>query len=123
MSNPLNALLHEMLETSQDILAITIVSKDGLIIATAVENGYNEELLAGMASQMSMLGERVMNELLNKSPQKIILEAAPHEIILVQAGEEASILTVALKRSIGITLLTIERLARSVEKILTPEFG
>jgi predicted regulator of Ras-like GTPase activity (Roadblock/LC7/MglB family) len=43
VSNPLNALIHEMVEKSQDILATTIVSRDGLIIATALENGYNEE--------------------------------------------------------------------------------
>jgi predicted regulator of Ras-like GTPase activity (Roadblock/LC7/MglB family) len=70
-----------------------------------------------------MLGERVMNELFNKSPRRIMLEATPHVIILVQAGEEALILTIALKRSIGITLLTIDRMARKVESLISSTFG
>ncbi len=112
-------MLREVLEKSQDILAITIVSRDGLIIANALENGYNEELLAGMASQMAMLGDRVIFELFNKSPDKFILESGPYSVILVEAGEEALILTITLKRSFGITLLIIERMAKRIDDLLS----
>ncbi|MHC1591336.1 MAG: roadblock/LC7 domain-containing protein [Candidatus Helarchaeales archaeon] len=116
MANPLNKMLKETLEKSQDMLAISIVSRDGLIIANALENGYNEELLAGMAAQMTMLGDRVVKELFNRKPDKFILESGPYVVILIEAGQEALVMSITLKRSFGISLMIIERMAKKVEE-------
>lgn len=110
-----------------DVHATAIVSRDGFIISSIMDNTFlgnggkhfDEELIAGMAAEMSVLGERTAEELLNSTPQRIIIDSELGTIILVTAGAEAVIISVIDRENLGITLLYLQKLARDAEKILT----
>lgn len=109
-----------------NVHAIAIVSRDGFIIASVMENSFqgngghhlNEELIAGMAAEMSVLGERTTEELLRVTPQRIIIDSEAGTIVLVTAGKEAVIISVIDREKLGITLLHLQKLARETEAIL-----
>ncbi|MHA1265700.1 MAG: roadblock/LC7 domain-containing protein [Candidatus Helarchaeota archaeon] len=113
--------------TTANVHAAAIVSRDGFIIASIMDNvlgnnnGVNEELIAGMAAEMAVLGERTTEELLKGYPQRIIIDSDLGTIILVTAGREAVIISVIDRKNLGITLLHLKRLAKETEKILKVE--
>lgn len=106
--------------------ATAIVSRDGFVIASVLDSSFsgnggehfNEELIAGMAAEMSVLGERTTEELLKSNPQRIIIDSEVGTIILINAGKEAVIISVINRENLGITLLHLQKLARETEKIL-----
>lgn len=112
--------------SSANVRAAAIVSRDGFPIASVLEalsqgnmeHQFNEELIAGMASEMAMLGERTTEELLETTPQRIIIDSEVGTIVLVTAGKEAVIITVIDGEKLGITLLHLKKLARETEEIL-----
>ncbi|TFG05469.1 MAG: hypothetical protein EU536_01835 [Promethearchaeota archaeon] len=108
-----------------NVRATAIVSRDGFVIASIMENllgnggrTFNEELIAGMAAEMTVLGERTTEELLRSNPQRIIIDSELGTIILVTAGKEAVIISVIDRENLGITLLHLQKLAQQTENIL-----
>ncbi len=109
-----------------NVHSTAIVSRDGFVIASIIDNSFqgnggkhfNEDLIAGMAAEMTMLGERTTEELLQANPQRIIIDSEMGTIVLVTAGTEAVIISVIDRENLGITLLHLQKLARETEKIL-----
>lgn len=109
-----------------NVHATAIVSRDGFVIASVMDNSFlgnggdsfNEELIAGMAAEMTVLGERTTEELLKSNPQRIIIDSEVGTIVLVTAGKEAVIISVIDRENLGITLLHLQKLARETENIL-----
>ncbi|NVM28029.1 MAG: roadblock/LC7 domain-containing protein [Candidatus Helarchaeota archaeon] len=110
-----------------NVYTTAIVSRDGFVIASVIDNSFqgnggtyfNEELIAGMAAEMTMLGERTTEELLKANPQRIIIDSEVGTIVLVTAGKEAVIISVIDRENLGITLLHLQKLARETEQILS----
>jgi predicted regulator of Ras-like GTPase activity (Roadblock/LC7/MglB family) len=111
---------------STHLYAAAIVSRDGFIIASVMENSIpgnggkslNDELIAGMAAEMIVLGERTTEELLKTTPQRVIIDSELGTIVLVTAGKEAVIITLINRENLGITLLHLTKLSRDITKIL-----
>ena len=109
-----------------NVRATAIVSRDGFVIASVMDNGFlgnnghgfNEELIAGKAAEMSVLGERITEELLSSNSQRIIIDSEVGTIILVTAGNEAVIISIIDRENLGITLLHLQKLARETKEIL-----
>ena len=106
--------------------ATAIVSRDGFIIASVMNDSYldnggnifDDEIIASMAAEMMVLGERTTEELLKTSPQRVIIDSEFGTIVLVTAGKEAVIISVIKRTNIGITLFQLQKLAKEVEKAL-----
>ncbi|MFX1294563.1 MAG: roadblock/LC7 domain-containing protein [Promethearchaeota archaeon] len=106
--------------------ATAIVSRDGFIIASIINDSYlgnggnifNDEIIAGMAAEMIMLGERTTDELLKTTPQRVIIDSKLGTIVLVTAGKEAVIISIINRDHLGIVLLNLQKLAKQVENIL-----
>ena len=106
--------------------ATAIVSRDGFIIASIVNdsdlgnggNVFDDEIIAGMAAEMIVLGERTTEELLKTTPQRVIIDSELGTIVLVTAGKEAVIISVINRQNLGITLVHLQKLATEVEKTL-----
>ncbi|MHA1652122.1 MAG: roadblock/LC7 domain-containing protein [Candidatus Helarchaeota archaeon] len=121
--------LNELLITyglNSKMHATAIVSRDGFIIASVVDdshfgngsNIFDDEIIAGMAAEMIMLGERTTEELLNTSPQRVIIDSEMGTVVLVTAGKDAVIISVINRENLGITLFQLQKLAKEVEKTL-----
>ena len=55
--------LRDLQASSPDIEASAVVSVDGLIIASALPQGVEEDRVSAMSAAMLSLGERIANEL------------------------------------------------------------
>ena len=98
--------------------ASAIVSKEGLLIASIQDTDFNEELIAGMAAEMLVLGEKTTHEILESQPDKIIIESKKGTIILVPAGNEAVFFSVINGKNLGLVLFNMRVAAENTKKIL-----
>ncbi|NHI92723.1 MAG: hypothetical protein EAX96_09510 [Candidatus Lokiarchaeota archaeon] len=98
--------------------ASAIVSKEGLLIASIQDTDFNEELIAGMAADMLVLGEKTTYEILDSHPDKIIIESKKGTIILIPAGNEAVFFSVINGKNLGLVLFNMRVAAEKTKKIL-----
>ena len=98
--------------------ASAIVSKEGLLIANIQTDDFNEEMIAGMAAEMLVLGEKTTNEILDSQPDKIIIESKKGTIILVPAGNEAVFFSVVNGKNLGLVLFNMKVAAEKTKKLL-----
>ena len=115
-------LLNDLLRDFESITPVKIsavVSRDGLIIASLIDLDDNEDYLAGLAADITMLGEKTMEELLNSKVKKLIIESEKGSIILIPAGKEAIVFTLVQNiKNLGIILYNLNKLAKKIENIL-----
>ena len=102
--------------------ASAIVSKEGLLIASIIDpdlyDEFDEDLIAGMAADMLVLGERTTDEILASQPDKIIIESNKGTIILVPAGNEAVVFSVVNGSNLGLVLFNMKIAAKRAKDIL-----
>ena len=98
--------------------ASAIVSKEGLLIASILDADFNEELIAGMAAEMLVLGEKTTSEILSSQPNKIIIESNKGTVVLLPAGDEAIFFSVVKGKNLGLVLFNMEVAANEIINIL-----
>ncbi len=114
----LNELLREF-ESNTPVKISAIVSRDGLIIASINDYQLNEDSIAGLAADITILSERTMKELLNTTVRKLIIDSDEGSIILIPAGDEAIIFSlIPNTKNLGIVVFNLGTLARRVKNIL-----
>jgi len=117
----LNEVLRDF-QANSPTKASAIVSKEGLLIASIIDadlyEEYDEDLIAGMAADMLILGERTTDEILASQPDKIIIESEKGTIILVPAGNEAVVFSVVNGSNLGLVLFNMKIAAKRAKEIL-----
>ena len=115
-------LLNDLLRDFESITPVKIsavVSRDGLIIASLIDLDDNEDYLAGLAADITMLGEKTMEELLNSKVKKLIIESENGSIILIPAGNDAILFTMVQNiKNLGVILFNLGKLAKKIENVL-----
>jgi len=114
----LNDLLREF-ESMTPVKISAIVSRDGLIIASLIDLESNEDSIAGLAADITILGERTMKELLNSTVSKLIIDSEEGSIILIPSGTDAILFTLVPNiKNLGVVLYNLGKLAEKIENIL-----
>ena len=117
----LNEVLRDF-QAKSPTKASAIVSKEGLLIASIIDANvyeeFDEDLIAGMAADMLVLGERTSDEILASPPDKIIIESEKGTIILVPAGNEAVVFSVITGKNLGLVLFNMKVAAKKTKEIL-----
>ena len=81
--------LRNMQAAAPDIEASAIVSVDGLIMASALQQGVEEDRVSAMSAAMLSLGERISGELGRGGLEQVYIKGDKGSIILTAIGEEA----------------------------------
>ena len=114
-------LLTESLSNLQagtsDIEASAIVSVDGLIIASALPAGSEEDRVSAMSAAMLSLGERIAIELGRGSLEQVYVKGDQGYVFLMSVGEEA-VLTVLARANAKLGMVFLE-MRRAVEQLNT----
>ncbi|MHA1298148.1 MAG: roadblock/LC7 domain-containing protein [Candidatus Helarchaeota archaeon] len=114
----LNDLLREF-ESMTPVKISAIVSREGLIIASLIDLESNEDSIAGLAADITILGERTMKELLNSTVSKLIIDSEEGSIILIPSGTDAILFTLVPNiKNLGVVLYNLGKLAEKIENIL-----
>ncbi|NHI91360.1 MAG: roadblock/LC7 domain-containing protein [Candidatus Lokiarchaeota archaeon] len=120
-SGGLASLLEEFKDTT-GIQASAIVSrKDGLVMASSLAKGIDEDTVAANAARILFLGEETSKDLSIGGLTQILLKYNGGQVALAGAGKYAAVMAI-VEKDLGIesgaVLFSIQSLAKKVEKIL-----
>lgn len=109
--------LRDLQASTPDVEASAVVSVDGLIIASALPSGVEEDRVSAMSAAMLSLGERIASELRRGSLDQVYIRGDHGYVILMSVGEEA-VLTVLARSEAKLGLIFLD-MRRAVEGLAT----
>ncbi len=111
--------LRTMQAAAPDIEASAIVSVDGLIMASALQQGVEEDRVSAMSAAMLSLGERISTELGRAGLEQVYIKGNAGSIILTSVGEEAVLTAMARQDAkLGLIFLEMRRAAEDLTKLV-----
>jgi predicted regulator of Ras-like GTPase activity (Roadblock/LC7/MglB family) len=115
----LTSVLTELNGTSADIEASGIISTDGLMIASVLPAGLDEDRVGAMSAAMLSLGDRTAQELNRGGLEQVLIKGDSGYVLMVYAGDEA-VLTVMAKPNakLGLIFLDVKRAAENITELL-----
>ncbi len=115
----INSVLSELNGSSADIEASGVVSTDGLMIASQLPAGMDEDRVGAMSAAMLSLGDRTANELARGHLEQVLVKGDKGYVLMIYAGENA-VVTVIAKSSakLGLIFLDIKRAAADISKLV-----
>lgn len=118
-SDMLNSIISDLTGSSADIEAAAVVSTDGLIMASYLPAGLDEDRVAAMSAAMSSLGDRTAQELNRGTLEQVLIKGEKGYILMVQAGNDAVVMIMAKQNAkLGLVFLDVKRTAESVSKLI-----
>ncbi|NDJ53773.1 MAG: hypothetical protein GYB68_11895 [Chloroflexi bacterium] len=110
--------LQEMARTD-GVEASAVVSVDGLIMASALQAGVEEDRVAAMSAAMLSLGERIASELGRGTLEQVYIKGENGYVILMAVGDEAVLTVLAHQDAkLGIIFLDMRRAVADLEKLV-----
>ena len=111
--------LRNMQAAAPDIEASAVVSVDGLIMASALQQGVEEDRVSAMSAAMLSLGERISGELGRGGLDQVYIKGNKGAIVLTSIGEEAVLTALARQDAkLGMIFLEMRRAAEDLVKMV-----
>jgi len=111
--------LQNMQAFAPDIEASAVVSVDGLIIASALQQGVEEDRVSAMSAAMLSLGERISSELGRAGLEQVYIKGDAGSIVLTSVGDEAVLTALARQDAkLGLIFLEMRRAAEDLVKLV-----
>lgn len=116
----LNKALSNLQASSSDVEACAIVSEDGLIIASSLPQGVEEERIAAMSAAMLAMGERISLELKRGTLEQLYVKGEQGYFLSMHAGAHAVLIALVRKDAkLGLIFFDLGKAAEATKKILT----
>ena len=111
--------LQELQMSTADVEASALVSVDGLIIASALPAGIEEDRVSAMSAAMLSLGDRIADELGRGALNQVFVKGAQGYVILMSVGEDAVLTVLAHQEAkLGLVLLDLRRTTADLAALL-----
>ncbi|MFX1250165.1 MAG: roadblock/LC7 domain-containing protein [Promethearchaeota archaeon] len=115
------ALLKKTMTRVKDLLGLTVVTREGLPIASLSVAEIDEALVSAMSSAILVLAKRVTNELNRGDMNKTIIQGSDGLVVLMEAGTDALLLGVTNANArMGVVLFDMERAASAIAELVSP---
>ena len=85
----LNSILSDLNGSSADIEASAVLSTDGLMMASLLPAGMDEDRVGAMSAAMLSLGDRTAEELARGALEQVLIKGATGYILMTHAGNDA----------------------------------
>src|SRR5690606_17338420 len=95
------------LSNTPDITGAALVNSDGFVIASLLHRDVDEDLVAGMATTIFSVGERISNKLMNSDLEQTYVRT-PNGYILIQAISRDMMLVCLTSKEAKLGLLFLE---------------
>ncbi len=111
--------LRDLQAGTPDVEASAVVSVDGLIMASSLPAGVDEDRISAMSAAMLSLGDRIAIELSRGSLEQVYIKGSDGIIVLMAVGEDA-VLTVLARESakLGLIIHDMKRAVADLERLL-----
>jgi len=111
--------LRSLQMSTPDVEASALVSVDGLIIASALPAGVEEDRVSAMSAAMLSLGDRISNELGRGTLSQVYVKGDQGYVILMSVGVEAVLTVLAHQEAkLGLVFLDMRRAAEDLATLL-----
>lgn len=111
--------LRDLQSTTPEIEASAVVSVDGLIMASSLPAGVEEDRVSAMSAAMLSLGERISSELGRGMLDQVYIKGKMGYVILMSVGEEAVLTTLVREGAkLGLIFLDMRRTADDLAKLV-----
>jgi predicted regulator of Ras-like GTPase activity (Roadblock/LC7/MglB family) len=111
--------LKTLVSNTPDLEGAATVSLDGLVLASVLPAGTDEDRVSAMAAALLSLGERTSDELARGSLEQVYVKGSNGYIILMAAGREAVLEVIAGQGAkLGMVLLDMKRAAQEISRLL-----
>lgn len=111
--------LKDLQVSTPDIEASAVVSVDGLIMASSLPAGVEEDRVSAMSAAMLSLGERIATELRRGMLDQVYIRGENGYVFLMSVGEEAVLTVLARQQAkLGLLFLDMKRAAQELSKIV-----
>ncbi len=111
--------LKELQINTPDIEASAVVSVDGLIMASSLPAGVEEDRVSAMSAAMLSLGERIAGELGRGMLDQVYIRGEEGYVFLMSVGEDAVLTVLARKQAkLGLLFLDMKRTANELTRIV-----
>lgn len=118
-SSRLDGVLTRLLTQAPELEAASVVSFDGLPMASALPEGMDEDRVAAMSAALLSLGERAASGLGRGELSQLLIEGDAGTVLLVSADDEAVLVAVATPDAkIGMVRYEARRAASAVAEVL-----
>jgi len=112
-------ILKTLVGNTPDLEGAATVSLDGLILASVLPSGTDEDRVSAMAAALLSLGERTAEELQRGTLEQVYVRGDNGYIILMAAGPEAVLEVIAGGGAkLGMVLLDMKRAAQAISRLL-----
>ncbi|HFE66636.1 MAG TPA: hypothetical protein ENJ93_05170 [Chloroflexi bacterium] len=111
--------LKDLQAGTPDIEASAVVSVDGLIMASSLPAGVDEDRISAMSAAMISLGDRIASELDRGVLTQVLIRGTDGIIVLRSIGEDAVLTVLARAQAkLGLVFLDMERATEDLERLL-----
>ena len=111
--------LRQLQSRTPDIEASAVVSVDGLIMASSLPAGVEEDRVSAMSAAMLSLGERIATELGRGMLDEVYIHGIDGYVLLMASGRDAVLTVLAPEQAkLGLVLLEMRRAGGELERIV-----
>ncbi len=111
--------LRDLQAGTPDIEASAVVSVDGLIMASSLPAGVDEDRISAMSAAMLSLGDRIASELQRGTLDQVYIKGNDGIIVLMAVGEEAVLTVLARSQAkLGLIFLDMKRSVEDLTRLL-----
>lgn len=111
--------LRDLQATTPEIEGAGVVSVDGLIMASSLPAGVEEDRVSAMSAAMISLGERISGELGRGGLDQVHIKGNGGYVILMSVGEEAVLTTLVRGGAkLGLIFLDMRRTAIDLSRLI-----
>jgi len=115
LAERMEAALRTLVANTPDLQGAACVSFDGLVLASVLPSGTDEDRVSAMAAALLSLGERTAQELQRGDLEQVYVKGDKGYVVLMQAGPEAVLEVIAGQGSkLGMVLLDMKRAAQEI---------
>ncbi len=119
-SERLRETLNSLQSTSADIEGCAVVSEDGLIIASSLQQSMEEDHVAAMSAVMLSMGNRIVRELHRGDLEQLFVKGKEGYVIMANAGPHAMLVAITRQEAkLGLIFLDVSRTSKALAEILS----
>ena len=123
-SSRMDRILAELVGQVPEVEAASVVSFDGLAMASALPHDMDEDRVAAMSAALLSLGERAAEGLGRGALSQVFIEGENGTVFLISADDEAVLVAVTSKGAkTGLMLFEVRRAAAAIAEALRVEFA
>lgn len=112
-------ILRSFVSNTPDLEGAATVSIDGLVLASVLPSGTDEDRVSAMAAALLALGERTAAELQRGTLEQVYVKGNNGYTILMQAGNEAVLEAIAgPSAKLGMVLLDMKRASQEIARLV-----